>query len=68
MDVLRLLQIDHRNDLSELHYDKVLKWIDMLEKYESVDAKTLKSINNLVKKYKLHYLFDGDEVVRRFGP
>jgi hypothetical protein len=68
MDVLRLLQIDHRADLSELHYDKVLKWIDMLERYESVDAKTLKSLNNLVKKYKLHYLFDGEEVDRRFSP
>ena len=68
MDVLRLLQIDHRADLSELHYDKVLKWIDMLERYESVDAKTLKSLNNIVKKYKLHYLFDGEEVERRFGP
>jgi hypothetical protein len=64
-DVLRLIQRDHRNDLSELHYGKVVAWLEKLENGHSVDEKMLKWLNNRLKEYKLYDLFDPEEVNKR---
>ena len=63
--VLYLFQIDHRDDLSPLHRKKIEGWATDLERLEELDRKTLVSLTNLIKKYKVRHLLDRDEVMRR---